>query len=196
MLKTPTYTQDWFHLGEKVLDMTLAPFKGKDNLVFMEIGSFEGRSAIWMLENILTGKNTGIICIDTFKGSEEFNEKNVGVEGLEQRFLSNMQPYQGRYEVIKGNSSDVLRTSDFDNKIDLVYIDGSHEASDVLTDLCLAYKLLKKGGYMVMDDYMWNYNSKPLEKTPKPAIDAFMTCYKGKVKAVQVTWKILILQKI
>lgn len=192
----PNFTQDWFYLGEKVLNLTLEPIKGKDNLVFMEIGSFEGRSAIWMLENILTGKNTGIICIDTFKGSNEFNENRVDVTGLKERFIENMKPYEGRYELIKGDSSDVLRTSDFDNKIDLVYIDGSHEASDVLTDLCLSYKLLKQGGYLVLDDYMWHYNNKPAEKTPKPAIDGFMECYKGKIKALQVTWKIVILQKI
>jgi predicted O-methyltransferase YrrM len=180
-MNTPNFTQDWFTLGENALRTYLEPLKGQDNLVFMEIGSFEGRSAIWFLENLLTGKNCGIICVDTFQGSNEFNQQRVSVDGLEDRFLENMKPYQDRYQLIKGSSQYVLKAHDYDDKLDLIYIDGSHEASDVLEDLCLSYRAIKKGGYLVMDDYMWNHSTLPSHKSPKIAIDGFMECFKVKI---------------
>lgn len=195
-MNTPNYTQDWFTLGQNVLSQHLGHLKGQENLVFMEIGSFEGRSAIWFLENLLTGKNCGIICIDTFQGSNEFNQQRVTVDGLEDRFLGNMKPFKDKYQLIKGSSQYVLRSHDYDGKLDLVYIDGSHEASDVLEDLCLSYRAIKKGGYLVLDDYMWNHNNLPSYQSPKIAIDAFMQCFKRKVKVVWVSWKVVILQKI
>lgn len=195
-MNTPNFTQDWFTLGQNVLNQHLGYLKGQDNLVFMEIGSFEGRSAIWFLENILTGKNCGIICIDTFQGSNEFNQQRVSVDGLEDRFLGNMKPYGDKYQLIKGSSQYVLRSHDYDEKLDLIYIDGSHEASDVLEDLCLSYRAIKKGGYLVLDDYMWNYNNLQSYQSPKIAIDAFMECFKRKVKVIWVSWKVIILQKL
>ena len=37
---------------------------------------------------------------------------------------------------------------------DQIYIDGSHHSPDVILDLCLAYRLLKKGGVLILDDYI------------------------------------------
>ena len=37
-------------------------------------------------------------------------------------------------------------------KYDIIYIDGSHEARDVLEDAVLAYRLLKIGGLLIFDD--------------------------------------------
>jgi predicted O-methyltransferase YrrM len=63
---------------------------------------------------------------------------------------------------------------------DWIYLDGSHEAQDVLIEAALAFKLLKAGGILVFDDYGWveavekggNVNN-----TPKPAIDSFVNIY-------------------
>ena len=35
--------------------------------------------------------------------------------------------------------------------VQIVYIDGSHEAPDVLTDAVMAWKLLVEGGIMILD---------------------------------------------
>ena len=37
---------------------------------------------------------------------------------------------------------------------DLIYIDGSHLAKDVLSDAILSWKLLKPSGVMIFDDYL------------------------------------------
>ena len=37
---------------------------------------------------------------------------------------------------------------------DIIYIDGSHEPIDIMTDMIACDKLLKVGGIMWMDDYL------------------------------------------
>lgn len=192
----PEFTQDWLSNAELIFKLTLDPLKGKDNLQFLEIGSFEGRSAIWMLDNVLTGNNCKITCIDSFKGSNEFNEKLIKVDGLEQRFLSNMKPYIGKYQLLKGQAEVLLRDKNLIDKFDVIYIDGSHEASDTLEDACLSYRLLKVNGLMLLDDYMWHYDRLQPYQTPKVAIDGFMASFKNKMKPEQVSWKTVVLRKI
>jgi predicted O-methyltransferase YrrM len=189
------FSTDWFSLGENTFKKTLESFVGVENLTFMEIGSFEGRSAIWMLDNILTGTGSKIICIDTFGGNDEYTSMGVSIEGLKDRFLENMKPYVGKFRVIQGESQDVLRTKDFDNKIDVLYIDGNHTAWGCLTDMVLGFKVLKHGGIMLVDDYMWNFNRLMPSETPKLAVDSFLSCFKDKVTVLGVSWKTIVIKK-
>lgn len=48
------FTEDWFSGNIPLWTEVLAPFKGKPDIHYLEIGVWEGRSAIWVLENILT----------------------------------------------------------------------------------------------------------------------------------------------
>ena len=54
----------------------------------------------------------------------------------------------------EGRSGDVLRTLPL-RHYDLIYVDGSHTARDVLQDAVLGWGLLKRGGLMIFDDYLW-----------------------------------------
>jgi predicted O-methyltransferase YrrM len=190
------YTQDWFSEAEGIFDFYLSGFKGLDNLSFCEIGTFEGRSTIWLLDNILTGKNCNIVCVDTFEGSDSLNALRIDVHGAEKRLLDNLEPYRGRYSILKGKSQLVLRKPEFIDKFDIIYIDGSHEGSDTLEDMVIAYRNLKVGGLMINDDYTWKHNYMPAQNTPKLAIDSFLGCFKGKVDLVEVTHKTVILKRI
>ena len=38
---------------------------------------------------------------------------------------------------------------------DFIYIDGSHQAPDVLLDALLGFKLLRTNGVIAFDDYVW-----------------------------------------
>jgi predicted O-methyltransferase YrrM len=70
------------------------------------------------------------------------------------------------------------------NYFDFIYIDGSHMAQDVLCDAVLAFRLLRVGGVIVFDDYIW-FETLPEGKDPlrcpKPAIDAFVNLHFRKV---------------
>jgi predicted O-methyltransferase YrrM len=61
---------------------------------------------------------------------------------------------------------------------DFIYIDGVHSSDGVLTDACMAWGLLKKGGVMLFDDYQY-----PHEPT-KDGIDAFLCAFLGKFEPI------------
>ena len=71
--------------------------------------------------------------------------------------------------------------------------DGSHEAPDVLCDAVLAFRLLKNGGLLGFDDYLFMQGAIPerqLLECPKPAIDAFVNLYFRKLGFVPlVNWQ-------
>lgn len=65
-------------------------------------------------------------------------------------------------------------------EFDFVSIDASHRACDVIGDAVLAFRLLKPGGVIAFDDYLWSPFRRGAEDpmaTPKMAVDAFTTLF-------------------
>ncbi|MDA9606249.1 class I SAM-dependent methyltransferase, partial [Candidatus Pelagibacter sp.] len=77
---------------------------------------------------------------------------------------------------------------------DLIYIDGSHHYKDVLNDARNSYNLLNKNGYLIFDDFLWNFYSDPNEN-PVGAIKVFLKENFFYLKIVSIGYQI-ILQKI
>jgi predicted O-methyltransferase YrrM len=74
------------------------------------------------------------------------------------------------------------------NSFDLIYIDGSHRAPDVIVDAILGFKLLRSQGVMIFDDYPWKTDAGGSENplnSPKIAIDAFTTLFAQQLDIVQ-----------
>jgi Methyltransferase domain len=68
-----------------------------------------------------------------------------------------------------------------------IYIDGSHQAPDVLADSVLAFQLLRVGGIMIFDDYLWRMEPEGRQDSlniPKPAIDSFINIFQRKLRVV------------
>jgi hypothetical protein len=108
------------------------------------------------------------------------------MSSIETRFPHNIKlavaghPGRASAVVHKGYSDAVmvkLLTEDMGGYFDFVYIDGSHQAPNVLNDVVLGFKLLKVGGVMAFIDYLWSENlptgKEPL-RCPEPAIYAFI----------------------
>ncbi len=64
-----SYTQDYISDYISLWEEHLAPFKGKTGVAALEVGSYEGRSAVWLLENILTAPDALITCVDPLWGA-------------------------------------------------------------------------------------------------------------------------------
>lgn len=137
-------------------DNTDCNFYGKianmfpDGSVFVEIGSFVGRSAICMANHLIENKKTKskIICIDPFTGNPEQGDEILKTPGLlEKTFLKNTEEYRnlGVIEVIKGFSLEEAQQFD-NNSIDFVFIDGLHDFINVYNDIELWYSKVKPGG--------------------------------------------------
>jgi predicted O-methyltransferase YrrM len=85
------------------------------------------------------------------------------------------------------------------NYFDFIYIDGSHQAPDVLCDAVLSFKLLKVSGVIAFDDYLWHEklpSGKDLLRCPKPAIDAFVNINFKNVHVIQAPLYQLYIRKI
>jgi predicted O-methyltransferase YrrM len=157
-------TDDWFSRNIPVWEKATAPYRGKPNLHYLEVGTFEGRSAFWMLENVLTDRSSRMTLIDLFDGD------------YKKRFQTNLEASgaKARVATVEGYSQIELRKIPIES-CDVVYIDGSHKANDVLEDAVLAWRLVKKGGLLIFDDYRslgWN-KVEPPENRPGPGIDTF-----------------------
>lgn len=186
------FTQDWFDISAKQNFIKyLDKLKGQDNLNFLEIGCFEGKSTRWLLENILTG-NSKIAVIDTFEGSEEHIRDGIEIIGLE-GFKENVVEYLDKVEIHQGFSQKILRNSFYPEKFDFIYVDGSHRACDALQDMCFSWDLLKKGGLMIMDDYAWNGFNDHLNACI--AIDAFLNCFKDEYELLLKEYQVVIKKK-
>lgn len=185
---------DWFSPFISSWEKFLSPFKEKSNLNFLEIGSFEGKSTIWLLENILTHPTDRLTCIDTFMGSAEHSEKDyqVNISLIEEHFLHNIEVSGAKEKVtiLKGFSREILPKL-IHKSFDFIYIDGSHKASDVLEDTILSFLLLKKNGVLIFDDYKWIDVENILER-PKLAIDAFLQIYEGQYQLLFKDYQVIV----
>lgn len=155
--------------------------------VIIEIGSYEGRSSCWILDNLVNNPESRLVCIDTFQGNIEHAPGEV--QGLHERFTRNiaLTGKSGQVRVCVGRSDEMLiKLIGEGVRADFIYVDGSHRAADVMSDAVLSWKLLKPGGLLVFDDYLWPlYQDKPL-LNPKPAIDAFVNCHLDQIRYIHV----------
>jgi predicted O-methyltransferase YrrM len=183
------YTEDFFTNNIPVWNNILAHFKGAQ-IEAIEIGCFEGRATVWLLENILTHSQSHITCIDIFHSDEElkiFNWKEI-----KQRFLENTAPYQEKITLIEEASAQYLKTRT--SRADFIYVDGSHLVSDVLTDAILSHLLLKQKGIIIFDDYLW-YGLQKGNKYPKGAIDAFLDCFGDQYSLLSLGYQVALQKK-
>lgn len=192
------FTKDWFNWAPAVweqLTPMLSGVAGKRN--FLEIGSFEGRSSVWIAENMMQDGDH-LRCIDTWEGGEEHDEENMSE--VEERFRANLivatQKFPERL-IFQSKGTSVARLAQLQGKtmFDFIYIDGSHVAKDVLTDACLAWPLLKKGGLMVFDDYTWSPNARDILHRPKIAIDAFVNIFAEEVEIIHLGYQLIVRKK-
>jgi predicted O-methyltransferase YrrM len=154
--------------------------------IFLEIGSYEGRSTCWLLEHGLADDGD-IQCIDPF----------VGLSDIEERFLSNVHTVKKPdqyFEHFKDYSYNALTWLVQDApadpaQFDFIYIDGSHAPDATLTDACMSWGLLRKGGVMLFDDYQY-----PLEPT-KVGIDAFLAAFEGKYELIFKNYQLAVKKK-
>ena len=145
---------------------------------------------MWLLENILIDETSKITCIDTFEGSVEHKVKfQDHINNLYDIFSYNISKFKNKVNVIKDKSQNALKK--MNDQYDFIYIDGDHKASSVLEDGILSFPLLKKGGIMIFDDYLW-FEMKIYIDNPKPAIDAFLDIYADKINVLYKNYQVII----
>ena len=191
------FTEDWFSENnpEKVVrqfDEFLSEFKDKTS-TFLEIGSFEGMSTIWMLENILTNKESRLFCIDAW--AEWTGDAFV-------RFVENINKtgLKDKVRIVKGDSSEELRIFPKEY-FDFIYVDGDHDEKAVIKDAIGSFRVLKKRGIIAFDDYLLGIRypnspgSKAMNGSTKKAIDYFLDVFQDELEIIHKDYQVWIRKK-
>src|SRR6266852_6651558 len=184
------FTIDWFSHHIPTWEPLLAGLKPAR---ILEIGSFEGRSTCYLIETCSRTTHIEICCVDTWEGGIEHDKKTM--PEVERRFDHNVAIAKKRASLgavvkkLKKKSVAALAEILSSNKppFDLIYVDGSHQASDVLTDSIMAFQLLRVGGVMIFDDYLWCPQPAVEQDTlnlPKAAIDSFINLFQRKLRVI------------
>lgn len=183
------FTVDWFEGVPFAWDILIEHLHPKK---ILEIGCFEGRSTCYFIEKISSFENPEIYCVDTWEGGEE--HVDFEMPSVEKRFFKNINIANDktgdkcRIFVSKGRSINILSamiSNGLQSYYDIIYVDGSHQAPDVLADLVLSYQLCKVNGLIICDDYLWAETGNEVHQ-PKLAIDAFVNIYREKVGLLKV----------
>lgn len=130
----------------------------KDGELFVEVGSFKGKSSSYLAVEILnSGKKIQLDCVDTWAGSIEHQagaecEVKEVVEGtLYETFLKNIEPVKEVIRPVRMTSLEAAATY-ADNSIDFIMIDGEHTYEAVKADIQAFLPKMKNGGVMTGDD--------------------------------------------
>jgi predicted O-methyltransferase YrrM len=186
------YTTNWFKWAPQVWGQLIPYLPARKN--FLEIGSFEGRSAVWTIENMMEDGGE-IVCIDTWEGGSEHTPEDMA--GTEERFKHNiglvMDNFVDRKVLpVKSTSVEALGGWIAQKQFDFIYIDGSHLAKDVLTDACMSWPLLKDKGFMVFDDYMWRPPGFTVLQRPKIAVDTFINMFEDELIVTHIGYQLIV----
>ncbi len=178
------FTSDWFsHNIPGWLHMFSSYGLGADAaLTVVELGAYEGRASDWLLDNLLRHPQSVLHCVDTFPDPD-------AADSYWGRFRQNVLLRDDSAKVRVHSGSTFSFLVDFvqrHGRADFIYVDASHRAPDVLTDLVLAFRALKVGGLMICDDYLGGagVGQELTLGSPKIAVDAFTTIFRPQIEIV------------
>ena len=166
--------------GEIIPNFTLELIKKKiedkktNNIVALEIGSFQGLGAKFMVKEFEDlGLNPKVHCVDLmYNYYEEISKFNYSVQAI--HLLENTEPERrtGKIFLHSGRSSEILPILDL--KADFIYVDGEHTSGGVYLDLVMSLNQIDKYGIIVIDDVDWYDTDK---NSTMPGIKLFLKDY-------------------
>jgi len=179
---------NWFESQKHNFEKHLERFKGLPNLKFLQLGVYTGDATVWLCDNILTGDGSLLRDVDTWQGSDEREHKSIDFNEVFQAYIAKtFEKPRSYYEM---TTKEFFSLTKF-GKYDFIYVDADHTADAVASDAEYAWELLKKGGILAFDDYMWGQDMKP-ELTPKPAIDNFLEFNEGEYNILTKDYQVWI----
>lgn len=167
------FTHDWVTHREHVWKDWLGHLIDSPNVTGLELGVYEGRSAAWWCENILTGVGSQLTCVDIWHNqNDRYQQAKDNLSGLP-------------CTIHRTSTRWILANLLIERKsFDFAYVDADHGAHSVLADMCGAWQILKPEGIMICDDYGWTNRKRPIP--PNVAIDAWLDCYRNEISGYEV----------
>lgn len=119
--------------------------------VIVEIGSWKGKSTIWLSRGSMAGRKVKVWAIDPHTGSEEHHQTLGRVSTFEE-FERNIAS-AGLAELV----NPIVKTSqeaalDFNEPVELLFIDGAHDYASTKADFQAWFPKLVDGGIVAFHD--------------------------------------------
>ena len=161
---------------------------------YLEVGTFQGSSAAWMLDNVLSHPLSECYCVDVWRDMAlRSNGRRFVRSGndIELAARANLAKYGSKVIIVKGNSAEVLRTWQH-GPHQIIYIDGDHGFAGCLADSYASWPLLSPGGVVIWDDY-----SDGRRCQVKKAVQAFLETIAGRFDEIfKNSWQFAIRKTI
>lgn len=120
----------------------------------LEVGCAQGISSLFILNALSDRKNSFHTLVDPHQSGKW---KNIGIANLSRAGFTNVDLLEVGSEVALPALIQQREAS-----FDLIFLDGLHTFDQVMVDLFFANKLLRVGGYLVIDDFSWRSVSKAI----------------------------------
>ena len=144
------FTNKWFLNNFEIFNYFL-PKNRNEKFNYLEIGCYEGLSSFYVLSEF---KFVNAYFLDIWDESNKNSKSLTNDFGRVEKFFDeNVSEFN--FTKIKDDSVISMRKL-FRNDIgfDFIYIDGSHNGEDILSDAIEAFKILNKGGFIFFDDFL------------------------------------------
>ncbi len=161
----------------------LAPFIGRPDSHYLEVNVGEGRSFVWMTENVFTDPTSTLTAADPFadfSGTGGQTAKEIFRENVARTGESNRVTLHTEYSRLEMGD---LPRGDFD----VICVRAAREGNNMLEDAMLARRLVSPGGMIIFDDY-----DAPASPRIKLAIDTFMQLYGNEFSIVHRGYQLII----
>ena len=182
-----TFGRDWFYKSEIYQKAkNKLGNKNKNNFEILEIGSFEGLSTTYFIDNFLTKSDSKITTVDPFLLYSENDHITIMDHIQIRNFFFNISKsaYPEKVQYLGLTSDQFFEINN--KKYDLIYIDGMHTKEQIPKDIINSWNSLLIDGIIWMDDYLGD-NGKL-----KFIFDKTLKSLKGKHKIVHRGYQIAI----
>ncbi len=177
-------THDVFSHRIELWTEYLKPFATRPNVKILEVGFYQGMSACWLMDSILTDDTDRLTCID--KHYHPKFKENITKTGAE-----------SRVDILQGDVRELMSES-AQSSFDVINLQDRDKTIDIVAKTTeLAWKLLKPQGIIIFNYYGWR-SPKDESQNPKVAIDRFLNSTKGQWQHVHLAPPIsqLIIRKL
>ena len=175
-IKEKNFSNKWFLNNFDIFNFFL-PKDKKSKFEYLEVGCFEGLSSFFVLSEY---KAVNAILLDIWDMPNP-NSKTLSnnFNLVEKAFDENLSGFN--FIKIKDDSVIAMRKLFKQEKsFDFIYIDGSHNGEDILSDAIEAFKILKKDGLIFFDDFLQHDKNRALQSYE--GIENFLTLYSNYLK--------------
>ena len=175
-IKEKSFSNKWFLNNFDIFSFFL-PQDKNSKFNYLEVGCFEGLSSFFVLSEYKAVDATLLDIWDMPNPNSKTLSHNF--HSIENTFDDNLSRFN--FTKIKDDSVVAMRKLFKQNKsFDFIYIDGSHNGEDILSDAIEAFKILKKEGLIFFDDFLQYDKNRALQSYE--GIEKFLTLYSSYLK--------------